>query len=116
MPGEYCTDEGTVKERGTAAFEIRSKADKLDGSIQYAIENIQNGYGSYEEVDASESEIIASLESGQTLLARLEAEAKACDEEYRTYEKRQRYMTDLYKDVKRIVTTHESVWKMRHRC
>ena len=58
-------------------------------------------------MDASESEIIASLESGQTLLARLEAEAKACDEEYRTYEKRQRYMTDLYKDVKRIVTTHE---------
>ena len=87
--------------------EIRSKADKLDGSIQYAIENIQNGYGSYEEVEESESEIIASLESGQTLLSRLEAEAKACDEEYRVYEKNQRYMMDLYKDVKRIVTTHE---------
>ena len=96
-----------LKKEERQLSEIRSKADKLDGSIQYAIENIQNGYGSYEEVDASESEIIASLESGQTLLARLEAEAKACDEEYRTYEKRQRYMTDLYKDVKRIVTTHE---------
>lgn len=96
-----------LKKEERQISEIRSKADKLDGSIQYAIENIQNGYGSYEEVDASESEIIASLESGQTLLARLEAEAKACDEEYRTYEKRQRYMTDLYKDVKRIVTTHE---------
>lgn len=96
-----------LKKEERQLSEIRSKADKLDGSIQYAIENIQNGYGSYEEVDASESEIIASLDSGQTLLARLEAEAKACDEEYRTYEKRQRYMTDLYKDVKRIVTTHE---------
>ncbi len=87
--------------------EKRSEADKLSGSIAYAIQNIEDGFGSYEEIEATESEIIASLESGQTLLARLEQEAKACDEAYKRYEKQQRYMVELYKDVKRIVTTHD---------
>ena len=94
------TDERKLQEK-------RSEADKLSGSIAYAIQNIEDGFGSYEEIEATESEIIASLESGQKLLARLEQEAKACEEAYRRYEKQQRYMVDLYKDVKRIVTTHD---------
>ena len=101
----FAKEEQKKQEQNLA--KIRSKADKLEGSIQYAIENIQNGFGSYEDIEASESEIIESLESGQVLLARLEAAAKTCDEAYRSYEKRQRYMMDLYKDVKRIVTSHD---------
>ena len=107
-----CRDNITISQEELKKLErhlseIKSKSDKLEGSIQYAIENIRNGYGGYEEIEAAESEIIASLESGQVLLARFAEEADASEEAYRSYEKQQRYMTELYKDVKRIVVTHE---------
>lgn len=84
-----------------------SQADRLEGSIQYAIRNLTDAYGSYEEVSLPLSEILSGLEHGQELLTRLEQESKQCDQAYREYEKQQGYMLDLYKDVKRIVTTHE---------
>ncbi|MGN0436158.1 MAG: hypothetical protein ACI4D8_05995 [Wujia sp.] len=90
--------------------DIRSKEsaiNKLEGSIEYAISNIEAGYGEYEDLDASLSEIVAALENGEAMLARIAREAKECDEEYRRYMKQQGYMLELYKDVKRIVTTND---------
>lgn len=87
--------------------EKQSTINRLEGSIAYAIQNIEAAFGAYVEEDAAMSEIIANLENGEKLLARLEAEAKACEEEYKKYFKQQGYMIDLYKDVKRIVTTHD---------
>lgn len=83
-----------------------SVINRLEGSIDYAIKNIQDAYGSYQETSSSLSEIISSLENGEEILKRLEKEASDRDEEYRKYLKEQRYMEDLYKDVKRIVDTN----------
>ncbi|MBE5943821.1 MAG: hypothetical protein E7258_02765 [Lachnospiraceae bacterium] len=84
-----------------------SEIDRLQGSIDYAIRNIEDAFGAYVEEEASLSDIIVTLENGEALLKRLEQEANACDEEYRIYTKQQGYMIDLYKDVKRIVTTND---------
>lgn len=84
-----------------------SAINRLEGSISYAIQNIEAAFGAYVEEQATLSEIVANLENGEALLARLEQEAKACDDEYKRYFRQQGYMIDLYKDVKRIVTTHE---------
>ena len=80
---------------------------RLEGSISYAIKNIEDAFGAYVEEEASLSEIIASLESGEEILARLDREAKECDESYKRYFRQQGYMVDLYKDVKRIITTND---------
>ncbi|MGN0367904.1 MAG: hypothetical protein ACI4EK_03900 [Wujia sp.] len=84
-----------------------SQADRLEGSIQYAIRSLAEEYGEYEELDLPLAEILSGLQNGEELLARLVQESKNCDQAYREYEKQQGYMLDLYKDVKRIVTTHE---------
>ncbi|MBQ8412102.1 MAG: hypothetical protein IJX12_00555, partial [Lachnospiraceae bacterium] len=79
----------------------------LEGRISYAIKNIEDAFGAYVEEEASLSEIIASLENGEEVLARLDREAKECDENYKKYFRQQGYMVDLYKDVKRIITTND---------
>ncbi len=84
-----------------------SAIDRLSGSIDYAIRNIEDAFGAYVEEDASLSEIVATLENGEALLKRLGEEAALCEEEYRKYMKQQGYMIDLYKDVKRIVITND---------
>lgn len=96
-----------LKEAEGKLREKQSEVDRLEGSIAYAIQNIQDAFGRYVEEEASYSEIVSSLENGQALLERLEREAKACEETYKRYAKQQGYMLDLYKDVKRIVTTHD---------
>ena len=84
-----------------------SAIDRLSGSIDYAIRNIEDAFGAYVDVEASLSEIVSNLENGEALLKRLGEEAAYCEEEYKKYVKQQSYMIDLYKDVKRIVTTND---------
>jgi DNA repair exonuclease SbcCD ATPase subunit len=98
---------GQIKECENSIKDIRSKISKLEGSMEYAIKRIREEYGEYSEVEASLSEIVSNLEDGEALLARLEAEYKACEQEYREYFRQQGYMIDLYKDVKRIVVTND---------
>lgn len=84
-----------------------SALNRLEGSVEYAIRNIMDAFGQYVESNDSLSEIVTNLENGEELLIRLEKEAKACEEEYKVYLRQQGYMIELYKDVKRIVTTNE---------
>ncbi len=84
-----------------------SDINRLEGSIEYAIKNIQDAFGEYVEEQASLSEITATLADGEELLKRLAREAKDYEDEYRNYLRQQGYMVDLYKDVKRIVTTND---------
>ncbi len=84
-----------------------TEINRLEGSIEYAIKNIQDAFGEYVEEQASLSEITATLSDGEELLKRLAKEAKEYEDEYRNYLKTQGYMVDLYKDVKRIVTTND---------
>lgn len=84
-----------------------SEADRLSGSIDYAIGNIEAAFGHFEEEDATLSEITAILADGEKLLARLDKEAKESEAEYKRYAKEQGFMLELYKDVKRIITTND---------
>lgn len=84
-----------------------SAVNRLEGSIEYAIQNIEAAFGSYTEEEATLSEIITNLENSEALLARLEKEAKDSEEEYKRYFRQQGYMIELYKDVKRIVSTND---------
>lgn len=83
--------------------EKQKEINRLEGSIEYAVSNIMDAFGSYTEEDASISEIVSMLENGENLLRRLDSEVKECDEECRRYARQQGYMIELYKDVKRIV-------------
>lgn len=84
-----------------------SDIHRLEGSIAYAISNIEASFGSYKEETASMSEIVENLENGEAVLERLEREAKECEEALKRYSRQQGYMVDLYKDVKRIVVTND---------
>ena len=84
-----------------------SEIDRLNGSIDYAIENIRAAFGDFVEEESTLSEIIATLADGEEVLARLDNEAKEADKELKRYSKEQGYMLELYKDVKRIITTND---------
>lgn len=79
-------------------------ANRLEGSIEYGVASIEAAYGAYEDIELAVSDIISGLKNGEEVLLRLAKEAKDCDDAYRQYMKQQGYMTELYKDVKRIVT------------
>jgi len=96
-----------LKEYERKLKEQEQAINRLEGSISYAIKNIEDAFGAYVEEEASLSEIIASLENGEEVLARLDRESKECDENYKKYFRQQGYMVDLYKDVKRIITTND---------
>lgn len=99
--------EGQITEAKLKQDKKRAEINRLEGSIQYAIKNIENAFGQYVEEEASLSEITATLADGEELLKRLAKEAKDYEDEYRNYLRQQGYMVDLYKDVKRIVTTND---------
>ncbi len=105
---KYSMDEAknTITKLENRRKKKESEQNRLEGSISYAISNIEAAYGAYEEVEASFSEIITNLENGEALLARLTKEEKDCEEACKRYSRQQGYMIDLYKDVKRIVETN----------
>lgn len=80
---------------------------RLEGSIEYAVANIEEAFGGYHEEEASLSEIVTNLENGEALLERLTREAQECEEALKRYSRQQGYMIDLYKDVRRIVALHD---------
>ncbi|MBR1816627.1 MAG: hypothetical protein IJ763_07995 [Lachnospiraceae bacterium] len=84
-----------------------SEIDRLNGSIDYAIENIRAAFGEFVEEESSLSEITATLADGEKVLVRLDNEAKEADKELKRYTKEQGYMLEIYKDVKRIITTND---------
>ncbi|MDE6025568.1 MAG: hypothetical protein K2G45_08950 [Lachnospiraceae bacterium] len=91
----------------TERKELEKAISRLEGSIEYAVSNIEAAFGEYTEQQATQSEIVTNLKNGKEMLERLEAEAKECDARYRSYMKQQGYMVDLYKDVQRIIVTHD---------
>ncbi|MBQ9936388.1 MAG: hypothetical protein IJO70_11125 [Lachnospiraceae bacterium] len=99
--------ENQITEARSKQDKKRAEINRLEGSIQYAIKNIEDAFGQYVEEQASLSEITATLADGEELLKRLAKDAKDYEDEYRNYLRQQGYMVDLYKDVKRIVTTND---------
>lgn len=82
---------------------------KLEGSIEYAISNINKTYGegSYCEEHISPAETENAIQNGDKILKDLELLYQQAVEKYDAYYKEQGFMTDLYKDVKRIVDTND---------
>lgn len=82
---------------------------KLEGSIEYAISNINKTYGegSYCKEHISPAEAENAIQNGDKILKDLELLYQQAVEKYDTYYKEQGFMTDLYKDVKRIVDTND---------
>lgn len=83
---------------------MQTECSRMEGKIEYAVRNIEETYGSYEEEDISLAKIAEVLREEETFLKKLTEEAAASEEKYLAYRREQGAMTDLYKDVKRIVT------------
>jgi hypothetical protein len=86
---------------------IQKDCSHLEGSIAYATAHIEKtfGEGSYVREDISLAEAEREIKKGDDILAELEAQLKSAKAAYDSYYRQQGYMTDLYKDVKRIVDT-----------
>ncbi len=82
---------------------------KLEGSIEYAISNMNKTYGegSYREENISLAEAENAIQNGDKILKDLELLYQQAVEKYDMYYKEQGFMTDLYKDVKRIVDIND---------
>lgn len=119
----YPTAENTLREMDdemarltliAASHAQQQKADqraysKLEGSIEYAIQNINRTYGdgaySREEISASDAD--TAIANGDSVLADMNRLYKEAEKAYSDYYKQHGFMMDLYKDVKRIVDTND---------
>ena len=119
----YPTSENTLREMDdemarltliAASLAQQQKADqraysKLEGSIEYAIQNINRTYGdgaySREEISASDAD--TAIANGDSVLADMNRLYKEAEKAYNDYYKQHGFMMDLYKDVKRIVDTND---------
>lgn len=122
-PQLYVTDEDTLKLldeelarlsllAASNSDELRQKNSaysKLEGSIEYAIKDMEHIYGenSYIREDITQSDLLNAIENGDSKLLDLEKQYKDSVEKYNEYYKEQGYMLDLYKDIKRIIDTND---------
>ena len=97
-----------------ASLMQQQKADqkaysKLEGSIEYAIENINRTYGdgSYVREEISAADADTAIANGDAVLADMNRIFKEAEKAYSDYYKQYGFMVDLYKDVKRIVDTND---------
>ena len=119
----YPTSENNLREMDdelarltliAASLMQQQKADqkaysKLEGSIEYAIENINRTYGddSYVREDISAADADTAIANGDVVLADMNRIFKEAEKAYSDYYKQYGFMVDLYKDVKRIVDTND---------
>ena len=119
----YPTAENTLREMDdemarltliAASLAQQQKADqraysKLEGSIEYAVQNINRTYGegAYSREDISASDADTAIANGDAVLADMNRLYKEAEKAYSDYYKQHGFMMDLYKDVKRIVDTND---------
>ena len=118
----YPTAENTLREMDdemarltlvAASLAQQQKADqraysKIEGSIEYAVQNINRTYGegAYSREDISASDADTAIANGDAVLADISRLYKEAEKAYSDYYKQHGFMMDLYKDVKRIVDTN----------
>ncbi len=85
----------------------RSEADRLDGSIAYAIAGVEKEYGSFEEITESNAEILDQLAKSEELMKRLREEAAEAEKNFAKFKRTESDMIDLYKDLKRITDSYD---------
>ncbi len=118
----YPTAENTLREMDdemarltlvAASLAQQQKADqraysKIEGSIEYAVQNINRTYGegAYSREDISASDADTAIANGDAVLADMNRLYKEAEKAYSDYYKQHGFMMDLYKDVKRIVDTN----------
>lgn len=119
----YVTDENTLRELDEELARLTlvsanltqqiehdtQNYNKLLGSIEYAIANVNRMYGenSYVKEEITFAEAESAIENGDKVLKELELQYQASLKEYEACYKEQGFMLDLYKDVKRIVDTND---------
>lgn len=89
-----------LKERDAAK---KDEAQRLLGSIDYAVENITAAYGSFEYIDINYDDYKQTIDKEEAELKSVKAAAKEAEERLDNYKRQQDIMADLYRDVKRIV-------------
>lgn len=81
----------------------QQQADRLEGSIEQAIQTLEERFGSYEEPQGTAERIAADLKESASVLEQMKQENQKLEQEYQQYSKEYSAMLDLHKDVKRIV-------------
>ena len=91
----------------------RSEADKLSGSLDYLIRDIEKSFDGRGYDESKEqltvSEVLDAISDCEASLKELKSKAKERGELYRRKERFLRSINDIYKDALRIVKNHELV-------
>lgn len=96
-------------ELGQQQKSLQKAYSRLEGSIEYAIENLNRTYGdgSYEKAEVTKAEAESAINHADVVLSDMNRIYKDAEKAYSDYYKQHGFMVDLFKDVKRIVDTNE---------
>ncbi|MBR4515471.1 MAG: hypothetical protein IKO61_11365 [Lachnospiraceae bacterium] len=111
--GKYKAEGEVLRQIEKKLAGKKSEADKLSGSLEYMIRDIEKqfpdkGYDESRET-LSVSEVLDGIKDCETTLKELKKKAKESGELYREKERDLRNINDIYKDSQRIVRNHELV-------
>lgn len=90
-----------LKQKEKAIRSLRSRQDKLEGSIERNVQEIIEKYGSYPEVDYQEPE--SFMEEKQQLLAKTHEEHEEIQKQYKQLEEEEKVLLLMENDLERMV-------------
>lgn len=111
---QVLSDERTRLELVSASLSEEMKqaskaCGRLEGNIEYAVASLKKTYGddAYAEEQITLAEAETAILQGDKILSELEETYRKTAEEWESCNKEQGYLTELFKDVKRIVDTND---------
>ncbi|MCR5147560.1 MAG: hypothetical protein K6C35_01200 [Eubacterium sp.] len=95
------------KDAETKLSEVKREHDKLSGSIDYAVKNINDAFGSFNRVSETADVLENMYVSQSTRLAENKELIASKKKEIEQFEKKSRTAEDIFKDVSRIIERNE---------
>lgn len=85
------------------------EATRLEGRIEQALQALKERFGEndVQKLEVTKEEALQAIAEGDRILKNLQEESKEFQKAYQRYVKNNSIITDLYKDVKRIVENEE---------
>lgn len=85
------------------------EATRLEGRIEQALQVLKERFGesAVQKMEVTKEEALQAIAEGDRILKSLQEEGREFQKEYQRYVKNNSIITDLYKDVKRIVENEE---------
>ena len=99
----YLARRSELAEEGKKLAVEKAAADRMQGGIQYAIQNYQDAFGEYEAVTMDPEEVIRAIPEAEQHKAAAKDKLKALREELKAFQRKSQEWDGLYREAGRLI-------------